>query len=262
MEDAPAQLIDKLREWMTTTGFPLEMATADAFRREKFEVRQGSIYVDPESGKGRETDVVAIDPDIFGAIDVGFVLECKSSARPWVVLTSVDAAAGFNRFAAFAVTSQSAGAALMKKAENLDSMKYIERPSAGGYGLRQGLAKDGQDNAYAAAMSAVKACIHFVVEAEQLDYKPCALYFPVIVVDSPIFECTLLEDGELSFKQVAMSEFMFSGHVPRRVLCWVKVVERASLPAFAAHARELAASLRADLEDEETARISQWLDRK
>ena len=41
------------------------MHTAAAFRAGGFEVRQSSHYVDPESGKGREIDVVALHPDVL-----------------------------------------------------------------------------------------------------------------------------------------------------------------------------------------------------
>ena len=244
----------KVLKWMKSTGFPLEMAAASAFRHASFEVRQSSTYVDPESGKGREIDVVAIDPDWIGAVDIGFVLECKSSARPWVVLRSDDAFANYNRFWAFAPMTESARDALvgsdpLYNYANLASMKYIKRPSDGGYGLRQAL--DGADQAYAAAMGAVKACVHLVKERESLSYKPAAIYFPVIVVDTPIYECTLQANGELVLEEVSHSEFLFSAHIPERIGCWVRVVGKSDLPRYAAWARELANTLRVDLKNEE-----------
>ena len=253
MADSP-DLGTKVMKWMKSTGFPLEMAAANAFRHAKFEVRQSSTYVDPESGKGREIDVVVTDPDWIGAIDIGFVLECKSSMRPWVVLRSDDAFANYHRFRAFAPMTKSAQAALVAKSPgvgsaSLASMKYIERPSEGGYGLRQAL--DGADQAYAAAMGAVKACFHLVKECESLYYKPAAIYFPVIVVDSPIFECTLQANGELALEEVSHSEFMFAAHIPERIGCWVRVVGKVELHRYAAWARELANTLRADLKDQE-----------
>lgn len=239
---------------MKSTGFPLEMAAANAFRHAKFEVRQSSTYVDPETGKGREIDVVVTDQDWIGAVEIGFVLECKSSTRPWVVLRSEDAFANYHRFWAFAPMTKSAQDALVSKtpglgSSSLASMKYIERSSEGGYGLRQAL--DGADQAYAAAMGAVKACVHLVKEREALSYKPAAIYFPVIVVDSPIFECTLQANGELALEEVSHSEFLFAAHIPERIGCWVRLIGKADLPRYAAWARELANTLRADLKDQE-----------
>jgi len=39
-------------KWLQRTGIPLEMSTAEAFRRTGFEVRQSATYSDPEEGKG------------------------------------------------------------------------------------------------------------------------------------------------------------------------------------------------------------------
>lgn len=234
---------------MESTGFPLEMAAANAFRHAKFEVRQSSTYVDPETGKGREIDVVVTDPDWIGAVEIGFVLECKSSNRPWVVLRSDDAFANYHRFWAFAPMTKSAQQALVKKAPEMPSMKYIERPSEGGYGLRQAL--DGADQAYAAAIGVVKACTHLVKEREERDYKPAAIYFPVIVVDTPIFECTLQPDGNLALVEAEHSEFLFTAHIPERVGCWVRIIGKRDLPRYAGWAREMATTLRADLQTEE-----------
>lgn len=245
----PKNLQTKLLTWMESTGFPLEMAVANAFRQAKFDVRQSSPYVDPETGKGREIDVVVLDPDLFGAVDIGFAVECKSSDRPWVVLRSDDAFAGYHRFHALALMTDSARKALTSKAPNLRSMHYIERPSEGGYGLRQ--AFEGADNGYAATLGAVKACMHLAREKEDVSYKPCAIYFPVIVVDSPIFECTLQSDGQLALKEVDNSEFLFTAHMPQWIGCWVRIVAKKDLLRFATWARALAATLRADLDAEE-----------
>lgn len=249
-----ADLQSRVLKWMQSTGFPLEMAAANAFRHTKFEVRQGTSYIDSESGKGREIDVLVMDPDWIGAVEIGFVLECKSSARPWVVLRSEDAFANYNRFSAFALMTEAASQALVRNAPgsgagDLAAMKYIERPSEGGYGFRQAL--DGADQAYAAAIGAVKASAHLAKERESLSYKPAAFYFPVVVVDSPLFECTLQSDGELRLEEVSQSEFLFTAHIPEWVGCWVKVVRKSQLPVFAGWARELADILRHDLKDEE-----------
>lgn len=248
MSDTHSQR-QKVLKWMESTGFPLEMAAANAFRQANFEVRQSSTYIDSETGKGREIDVVVTDPDIIGAVDIGFVLECKSSNRPWVVMRSDDAFANYHRFCAFAPMTDSAQEALVRKAPELRSMSYIERPSEGGYGLRQ--AFDGADQAYTAAMGVVKACVHLVKKREEQSFKPAAIYFPVIVVDTPIFECSLQADGHLALQEVVHSEFLFTAHIPDWVGSWVRIIGKSDLPRYAAWARTLATALRADLKCEE-----------
>jgi hypothetical protein len=240
----------KVLAWLEKTGFPLEMAAADAFRRASFEVRQSSIYADPETEKGREIDVLASDPDWIGAVEISFVVECKSSSKPWVVLTSDDALANYNRFHAFAAMTTSARDALIDKSPHLECMPYIERPSEGGYGFRQALL-DGADPAYTAAMNVIKGCAGIARVSEKKAYKPLSIVFPVIVVDSPLFECRLQSDGQLALTEVDRSEFLFAAHIPEYVGCCIKVVTKRHLAEFANWARQLSVSLRSDLKSEE-----------
>src|SRR6476469_3471123 len=75
----PKSVISAVRTWLDKQGFPLEMRTASAFRAAGFDVRQSSYYVDAETGKAREIDVIAYDPDplMLGLTRIVFVLECK-----------------------------------------------------------------------------------------------------------------------------------------------------------------------------------------
>lgn len=236
--------------WLESTGFPLEMAAANAFRREKFDVRQSTPYLDPETDKGREIDVLAADPDFWGAVEINFVMECKSSSKPWIVLASDDAFLNCNRLLAFAVMSQSALSALADKAPNLGCWPFVQRGNGGGYGFRQALS-DGGDAAYTAAMGVLKACADMIRAGESRRYKPLVFAFPAIVVDAPIYECRLIEGGSLELNEVAESEFLFSVHIPNPLSCSIRVVTKSQLPQFATRARELARVLREDLKAEE-----------
>lgn len=100
-------MIPKVREWLERQGFSLEMRTASAFRAAGFEVRQSSYYSDSETSKPREIDVVAIHPDYLGIVNIRFIIECKCSKHPWVLLNSPDTLA-YNRLFAFATMSQKA----------------------------------------------------------------------------------------------------------------------------------------------------------
>jgi hypothetical protein len=104
----------KVHEWLEKTGFPLEMSAAAAFRRAGFFVRQSSTYPDPQTEKGREIDVLASDSDFLGDFETSFVIECKASKKPWVVLRSADALAAYNRLFAFAVTTPLAREAISR----------------------------------------------------------------------------------------------------------------------------------------------------
>lgn len=242
-------LSTKVLEWLNTTGFPLEMEAASAFRAAGFDVRQSAVLPDPQSDKGRELDVLAQDPDILGVVEVSFVIECKSSSNPWVVFTSEDALSGYNRLFAFALTSQAAKSSLNKRTNSILWDKYISRASSGGYGFRQALRKD-SDPAYTAAIGALKACNGLAQDREASPIPRLAFAFPVIVIDSPLFECARTAGGHLTLTEVHHSEFLFSAHIPEHVGCCVHVVTKEHLPTFARWAKELSNEIRKELENE------------
>jgi hypothetical protein len=80
-------LINKVREWIDTQGYPFEMIVAKAFRNAGFTVAQSVYYIDKETDQPREIDVIAhhsvqVEGKTFYIV---FVIECKSSkGKPWI----------------------------------------------------------------------------------------------------------------------------------------------------------------------------------
>jgi|TARA_B110000971_G_scaffold157380_1_gene160719 hypothetical protein len=240
----------KVLEWLNKTGFPLEMETASAFRAAGFEIRQSYSYPDPQSDKGREIDVLAIDPDLRGVIEISFIFECKSSKKPWVVLTSEDALANYNRLFAFAVTSEAARKSLASRLPKFGALDpYIARPSQGGYGFRQAFSEN-NDSAYAAAIGVIKACAGVARDRQESSIPCLAFAFPVIVVDSPLFECSLKNNGYLEIKEVEESEFLFSTHIPDHVGTCIRVIKKGQLKDFAQKAKTIADAIRSELKSD------------
>src|SRR5438105_1869889 len=131
-------MIPRVRNWLEQQGFTLEMRTAAAFRAAGFEVRQASHYTDAETGKGREIDVVARDPDILGVVDIVFIVECKSATKPWALLCSPDVLTGYNRLFAFAAVSEKVVDVIAKSiVELLPKIGWLRKDSPVGYNLRQ-----------------------------------------------------------------------------------------------------------------------------
>jgi hypothetical protein len=244
---------DSVHSWLQKTGFPLEMKAAAAFRRAGFDVRQSFVYQDPEQSKGREIDVFATDPDSLGVIDISFIIECKASVNPWVILTSEDTFQNYNKMLSFCIASTDARAAMIKRMlHEKRTLPFLERPSRGGYALRQAFAKKEDDiSAYTAAMGALKAAKEATKERVAESIPKLSFSFPVIVVDAPLFECTLLDNGELDLKEVEQSDFLFSAHIPEAVGCAIKIVSAKRLDAFAGEARTLADNLRNEFRSEE-----------
>ncbi|MDP9990381.1 hypothetical protein J2W28_000236 [Variovorax boronicumulans] len=247
--------------WLNTSGFPLEMIAAAAFRNVGFHVQQSAIYEDAQSSKGREIDVLASDPDIWGYINLSAVVECKSSTNPWVVFISDDNS----------LQSIRTSAVMTKKAESVlwEKRMPLNRASQGasqaplGYGFRQ-VAKDGKDGkdkksnvpdpAYAAAMNVLSACKGLVDSAPTFpDTEAIAISIPIIVVNSPILECQLDANKKLQLTSVEQSRFLFSAYLPQLTRCVIQVVHQDALEEKAKEAKTIVNDFRSDLQSEQDA---------
>jgi hypothetical protein len=244
-------MITKVREWLETQGFSLEMRTASAFRAAGFAVRQSSYYVDSETGKAREIDVLAIDPDFYGITEIHFIVECKSSTKPWVLLCSPYTLMGYNRLFALSASSAKARDVMAQEVVLKRLIKFPWYRKEGlmtGYALRQAFSDT--DVAYAAAIGVSKACAAFVQQN-----KSYAFGFAVIVIDAPLIRCFLAENGDVQLEEAQEGEFLFSGH---ELGACIRVVTATHLPAFALEARQVAAELRAVLKSEEDKIRAAW----
>lgn len=250
-------MIPKVREWLEKQGFSLEMRTASAFRAAGFEVMQSSHYIDRETGKAREIDVLAIHPDFLGIVNIRFVIECKSSKHPWVLLNSPDTLA-YNRLFAFAVMSQTARH-LLAESPLLERMvakfPWFRKDGLTAYSLRHAFSDS--DAAYAGAIGVAKACESFVREHEGKGdkFKFLDFGFPVIVIDAPLIRCLLAENGEIQLEEIDEGEFLFTAH-ERGVS--IRVVTASRLAAFAVEARHVCDQLRSELKIEEEKIHESW----
>ncbi len=66
-------------------------------------------------------------------------------------------------------------------------------------------------------MSQRRACYGLTVAAQKSAVPRITLTFPVMVVDSPLFECVLQPDGKLALTEVQRGEFLFSAHFPTQL---------------------------------------------
>jgi len=229
----------KIINWLEKTGFPLEMDAAVPFRKHGFEVRQSSVVLDTQENKPRELDILAIDPDIHGILSLTCVLECKSSKQPWIVFTSDDALENYNRQFAFSIMSKNARSAIVDLVSARSDLwdKYFKRSNRSGYAMRQAL--NDKDTAYTASMAVLKAC-NVIVGKDYDGVLPALNFaFPIIVVDTPIFECSKNEEGKLVVTELKKSEFLFSSYVPNSVGCCIKIVHIDELEEVAKYFRTL-----------------------
>lgn len=243
---------NKVLEWINKSGFPLEMESAKAFRNAGFDVRQSATHLDLEERKGREIDVLASDPDWIGVVEINYVLECKSSDKPWVVLMADNTLENYNRALAFSVLSSDAKEAVFAnwKADGVFK-ELLEKPSRCGYGLRQALGGQ-NDKAFSAAISVLKACSGLTTTRHDSNTPRYSFAFPIIVVDTPIFECSLSDNGELDLVEVQESEFLFSAYLPHYTSCCIKVLKRDCLDELAHKSKKIAETIREAFKDHES----------
>jgi len=235
-------LTKKVINWLDGQGFSLEMKAASEFRKAGFFVRQSSHYLDTETGKSREIDVLASDWDITSNIQTDFVIECKSSKKPWILLTSPYTTNGYNRFYAFGVLTEKSLEVVVKRTEEFfDRFPWIEKSQVG-YSFRQVFGNN-QDIAFSAAINVAKACEYQVRPQDQFP-TIFGVAFPIIVVDTRLFQCSLQADGEILLEETMMGEFLFVTKFPKYFGTCIRVVTLKHLPQFVFEAKRVAGEFR------------------
>jgi len=193
-------------------------------------------------------DVEAISRSRVGAVDVRFLVECKSSDKPWVLLCSAHTLDGYNRLFAFSAMSTKFRELVSKRSsEFVDKLSWFRKDGVIAYALRQAFSE--KDSAYSAAINVTKACQHRVTDITP--YKRCGEFcfaFPLIVVDTPIFRCILNDKAEIELQQADEAEFLFSGH---ELGTCIRVINIDSLRPFALFAKGVAEQLQDGLKAEE-----------
>ena len=226
------EILGKIRGWLETEGYPLEMRVAKAFREAKFEVSSSEYYVDPEHQKVREIDVMASMGATINKVHfwILFVIECKSSKRsPWVCFSSGhdpewDASLGFP-----ARISTNEGKELLREIyadRELVSRGLFELPTSHAYAVvnaligertKEGNPKGRIDLPYAAIEGARSAANAIVSHYDKRQSHPnkvqvVCIAFPVVVVGAPLFRCTLGGKGEVEIEPTFYQTILRTGY--------------------------------------------------
>ena len=221
-------LLPKLYEWLQKQGYPLEMEVASALSKTELWVRQASYYKDPESDKSREIDVICTEAEVLGMAELHFVVECKASEKPWILFSSKDTLARYNSLFALGILSDQARGALVNHIDidiggvrNLFAWFSKRRV---GYSMTQAFTNS-DDPVHRAVFGAVKACLWLQTETS------CPLFFafPVVVVDAPLVECFLDDDGEMQVEEIPDGVLFFDGQLPNSHGCCLRIISRGAL---------------------------------
>lgn len=233
---------DKLREWVTTQGYPLEMRVASQFRKHaNFEIRQGWHYTDAETSTSREIDIVCTRSEIIGLAAVHFAISCKAGTKPWVLVISPFTLENYNRLLRFGIATRDArraisDAVLMKTdatgAPVHPPLTWFWDDGPTAYTLVQAFGEK-TDIPYSATLSAVKAALYCCLSSPQHPSAPrYSLSFPVVVTSAPLFSCSIDEAGETHLSEIDMGFLFFQQKIGDLPSMRVAVVSEKGLPAF------------------------------
>lgn len=233
-------LIQKIRKWLDKQGYPLEMKVARSFQEAGFRVSSSEYYPDPDEGKPREIDVIASMEVINAGItfQLAFTVECKSSkGSPWVCFQGGsrqqrDSSVGF-----LARQSTIQGHNLLTEVScnpDITTKRLFELPDSHAYGVTNSL-KNKIDLAYQAIVGAQKAANALISHYDRTQTLPKPVHtvciaFPLVVVDTPIFNCALADDGNIELTEVPSHTILRTGFDTYYSI--VEIVAASSLEKF------------------------------
>jgi hypothetical protein len=202
----------------------------------------------------REVDVYAV-ADAAG-VRVSLVIEAKSGrpgAKPWVILLS---GSNVGRSPLHPIANVSQRYTASRDADwwhqygagcpAIQGLEVLRLDDAVGYALTRASLdrRDSRDEAYAALMQSVQGAYGICQEArdyfsvarsQDADDLSFELALPVIVVDSPLFQCRLDEHGEIQVSEIDVGTVVWRNRAygqdaPHSI---VKIMREAHLPSYA-----------------------------
>ena len=207
------------------------MRVAAEFLKSTQAVEQAPFYTDPESGKPREIDVVALYAGTVRPYRVSVEVECKAKAEPFVVLLPSQYDAARNR-----CLSQHARAVMpdMRKdlvAIDLNGTAVFDPSVPVGHSIltKGKTSEDRPDRGWSAAMSAAKAAHWFATRYDDTEHTESHIAFPVVVTDGTLATAELVS-GEIEVKEVDHARFVLKWPMGGTEAVVVDIVRATVLP--------------------------------
>ncbi|WP_091015120.1 MULTISPECIES: hypothetical protein [Paenibacillus] len=189
----------KLMEWLNRHGYSLEMKLGKRMNEADYFTRNSAYYIDQDTNRFREIDVVSQYKEITGLLNISFVFECKSSkSYPYVLFTSAETLNHRNKLFSFSYNSDSSRGILIEKLDKLENIPWINKEGRVGYNFVQGF-KDNQIDTYQAVTGVLKASKYILNSNNSDAYN---FVFPIILVEGELFECYLDEHSEMKFEAI------------------------------------------------------------
>lgn len=231
----------RLRGWLEEHGIPLEMRAAEILRGAGVHGDHYRVFQDPATGKVRELDVVGyLD---HKTLSVHLVFECKHSKdKPWVIFSTRRKNLTARGYVSSIPATPSAAKRLDGVADNsaVHAMELFHAPERIGFRLMRAFG-DNQDAAFQAISGVSVGATAMAKDIGQHGHS--VLFPPVVVVDSPLFECYLADlTGELCTDALDRGVVLHPTQPGRFAL--VHVVHVDALPGFVHSINENVSRLR------------------
>lgn len=236
---------DKVSEWLSNEGYPLEFFSASTFHSSGFQVRQGYYVQDLQSDTPREIDVLAemtsFSPEP-SFLRICYVVECKwSGDKPWTVFTSRHHQIAESACIAQTIGSEVGEAILWSLAgdKNFQALDTFTTPNTPGFNGRQVFSKS-NDVFYSAMQSVASAANSLAKEYNrgnrslQETLQAAIIIFPVIVLDGLLFKASFNEtNGQIELESTDQVRIHWRGaETSKFPFTTIDIVTSSKLDAF------------------------------
>jgi hypothetical protein len=237
---------DKVSEWLSNEGYPLEFFSAGTFHSNGFYVRQRYYVQDLHSDSPREIDVLAeitsFSPEP-SFLRICYVVECKwSGDKPWAVFTSRHHQIAESACIAQTIGSEVGEAILWSLAGDkaFHSLNTFSTPETPGFNGRQVFSKS-NDVFYSAMQSVASAANSLAKEYNRSNRSlqdtlhAAVIIFPVIVLDGLLYKVSFNEtNGQIELESADQIRIHWRGaETSKFPFTTIDIVTSDKLDAFA-----------------------------
>lgn len=213
-------LKEKLLEDIKKTGYPLELKIANIFDKCGWRTQSNSYYIDKDENKGREIDLIASkweqidDNENYLEMTFYFITEIKTAwKKPWVLFSVPEDEKGFNLHSVNLELNK--GVQHSKIIKKYFREKVLNVQSRLGKSFYEGFSGNGsRDDIFKALSGSVKALEHYkessLASKDQSTDRIIDYYIPLIIIDGPLFEAYLDDNGEIQLEEVEYIQAAFN----------------------------------------------------
>ena len=236
MTEQKANLEVEVKNWLESQGYPLEMKVASEFQKSGFDIQQSFYYMDPDTNKFREIDVIATKGLYTGKVfaHIRFIIECKTSKRkPWVVFTRKNKIIDYEYYDWYCTSKMGWDYVLHASIEGLfDGIETtFHKRATIGYGITQAFTT-GEDITYKALNTVRNCAIAYAKCANNHKLDMVEIIVPVVVFEGELFEAHL-DKNEVLTKRVDESVVLWHSALGNETGIGIHILTYKHLPTFA-----------------------------